>query len=227
MSNLTAIVASTTQQLANYMNAGAIVNLYTFAISQTSLPVLQQPPANYSTFLSSFEPAKAHCLNWSSSIFPTMLSFPGMISGSMNDMFNVEQSAIGVALRTLQTDPTNQQAKATLAQCLTAILALVQTPLTTAQGLMTQLTDFSTQISGDATTLGNIATQALSTAGADHEIGNVCMDQCDAVGADHLLKRSANGSEKSRFFLVDVNRAGAGIVIKLPNHVREHFGVSF
>jgi len=85
----------------------------------------------------------------------------------MNDMFNVEQSAIGVALRTLQTDPTNQQAKATLAQCLTAILALVQTPLTTAQGLMTQLTDFSTQISGDATTLGTIATQALSSAGAD------------------------------------------------------------
>ena len=53
------------------------------------------------------------------------------------------------------------------------------------------------------------------------------MDQCDTVGADHLLKRSANGREKSRFFLVEVNRTSARLVVELPNQMREHFGVSF
>ena len=79
MSNITAFVAPTTQQLTDYMNAAAKVNLYTFAIAQTNLPNLNVPPApppNYASFLASFAPAKAHCLNWSSSIFPTILSFP-------------------------------------------------------------------------------------------------------------------------------------------------------
>lgn len=169
MSNLATILAPTAQQLTDYTNAAAQVNLYAFAITQTSLPALNDPPKTYSTFLDSFIPAKAHCLGWSSNIFPTILSLPQSIAGLMNDMFSMEDSAAGIALQTLQNDPTNQQAKTNLGEALTGIQTLIQGPLTTAQDLMIQLNTFSTEITGDATALGNIASQALTMAGADQQ----------------------------------------------------------
>ncbi|HEU4794596.1 MAG TPA: HBL/NHE enterotoxin family protein [Pyrinomonadaceae bacterium] len=169
MSNITAIVAPTAQQLTDYMNAAAKVNLYAFAITQTSLPSLKQPPPHYSDFLASFDPAKAHCLSWSGNIFPTVLSLPQSIAGLMNDMFNMEDSAAGIALQTLVNDPTNQQAKTTLSAAITGLQTLVQGPLTTAQDLMAQLNSFSTEITGDATTLNTIASQALAMAGTDQQ----------------------------------------------------------
>lgn len=207
MPNVTAIVAPTTQQLTDYMNAAAKVNLYTFAIAQTSLPNLIVPPApppNYASFLTSFEPAKAHCLTWSSSIFPTLLSFPGTIAGLTNNMFSLEETAMGIALQTLVNDPTNQQAKTALSEALTAIQALVQGPLTTAQGLMTQLNTFSTQTAADATTLGGIATQALSLAGAEQQAITNINTQIDNInneiaGLNYLLAASEIGIGVSLF----------------------------
>jgi hypothetical protein len=52
------------------------------------------------------------------------------------------------------------------------------------------------------------------------------MEQRNAIGPDHPLKRSANGSKKSRFFLMNIYRTGTGFVVEFPNQMREHFGVS-
>ena len=53
------------------------------------------------------------------------------------------------------------------------------------------------------------------------------MDQRDAICADHLLKRRANSGKKSRLFLVDVNGAGARLVVEFSDQMREHLGVGF
>jgi len=206
MSNFTNLVAPTTQQLTDYMNAAAKVNLYTFAIAQTSLPNLVVPPApppNYASFLASFAPAKAHCLNWSSSIFPTILSFPQTIAGLTNDMFGIEESAMGIALQTLVNDPTNQQAKTALGEALTSIQTLVQGPLTTAQGLLSQLNTFSTQTAADATTLGNIATQALQLAGTEQQTITDINTQIDNI----------NSTISSLNYLLGVSEIGIGVSV--------------
>ncbi len=111
---------------------------------------------------------------------------------------------MGIALQTLVNDPTNQQAKTALGAALTAIQTLVQGPLTTAQGLMGQLNTFSTQLSADATTLGNIATQALSMAGADQQSITDINAQIDAInteiaGLNYMLGASEIGMGVSIF----------------------------
>jgi len=119
-------------------------------------------------------------------------------------MFSMEESAMGIALQTLVNDPTNQQAKTALGTALTAILQLVQGPLTTAQGLMGQFNTFSTQLSGDATTLGNIATQALNLAGADQQTITTINSTIDDInnqiaGLNYLLGASEIGMGVSIF----------------------------
>ncbi len=164
---LAAIVAPTKQQLVDYQNACAKVNLYAYAITQTSLPVLTSPPKDYSDYVAKFAPAKAHCLAWSSSIFPTMLAFPQTIAGLTNSMFNLEETAIGQALALLKQDPNNQQAKFVLGQALTGLQTIIQAQITTAEGLLAQLNTFSTNVGADAATLASMAAQALAMAGAD------------------------------------------------------------
>jgi non-hemolytic enterotoxin B/C len=165
--NIANLIAPTAQQLTDYMNAAAQVNLYAFAISQTSLPTLNDPPINYSTYIDSFEPAKAHCLVWANSIFPTILSLPQTIGGLSNTLFNLEETGAGLALNRLVTEPSNAQAKTALGQALTGMQNVVQGPLATAQELLTQLGTFSTEVTADAASLSSIAAEALSIAGDD------------------------------------------------------------
>jgi len=73
------------------MNAAAAVNLYAYAITQQDMPLLHEPPKNYGDFTQSFSPAKAHCLEWTNDIFPTILSFPTTIVDA-NAIFNLENS---------------------------------------------------------------------------------------------------------------------------------------
>ena len=51
------------------------------------------------------------------------------------------------------------------------------------------------------------------------------MNQSDAVRADDLPKSRANGVEKPGLLSGRVHRAGARIVIKLADQMRENFGV--
>jgi TolA-binding protein len=168
---LAAIVAAapTQQALLDYQNSCATVNQYAYAITNTSLPVLNQPPSNYGDFATEFAPAKAHCLDWTTGIFPTMLSFPGTIVNQAADLFNVEDTMASAWLDQLIANPNDANAKQGLSKALTVMQSIVSTQLTTAQGLLTSMNTFSTDISADATTLNTIAGQALAAAGADEQ----------------------------------------------------------
>ena len=167
--SLAALVATapTQQQLLDYQNSCATVNQYAYAITNTSLPVLNQPPANYSDFATEFAPAKAHCLTWTTGIFPTMLSFPGTIVNQAADLFNMEDTMASAWLDALIADPTNASAKAGLAKALTTMQAIASDQLTTAQGLLSSMNTFASDITSDASTLSTLAQQALDAAGAD------------------------------------------------------------
>ena len=99
---LAAIVAATPtkQQLLDYQNSCATVNQYAYAITNQSLPVLNDPPANYGQFATEFAPAKAHCLEWTTGIFPTMLSFPQTIATQSADLFSLEATMAGACVPT-------------------------------------------------------------------------------------------------------------------------------
>jgi hypothetical protein len=167
--SLAAVLAAapTKQQLLDYQNSCATVNQYAYAITNTSLPVLSQPPTNYATFATEFAPAKAHCLDWTTGIFPTMLSFPGTIVNQAADLFNLEDTMASAWLTALIADPNNDAAKAGLAKALTTMQTIVTAQVATASGLMTSMTNFSDNITTDASTLSTLAQQALDAAGQD------------------------------------------------------------
>ena len=167
--SLAALLAATPtqQQLLDYQNSCATVNQYAYAITNTSLPVLNHPPTNYANFATEFAPAKAHCLDWTTGIFPTMLSFPGTIVNQAADLFNLEDTMASAWLTALIADPSNENAKAGLAKALTTMVAITQAQLTTAQGLVTSMNTFATNITSDANTLSTLAQQALDGAGED------------------------------------------------------------
>ena len=176
---LAAIVAATPtkQQLLDYQNSCATVNQYAYAITNTSLPVLNDPPANYGQFATEFAPAKAHCLEWTTGIFPQMLALPQTIVNQSASLFSLEATMAGAWLDQLVTDPQNAKAKTGLGQALTTMQKLTQAQLTTAQGLVTSMGTFAGNISADASTLGTIAGQALTAAGADQtSISNLNSD---------------------------------------------------
>jgi uncharacterized membrane protein len=169
-------VQPTQQQLVDYQNSVAQVNMYAYAITQTSLPVLNDPPSDYGQFFTEFSPAKAHCLNWVNSIFPIVLALPTNIIQADN-LFSLDETEVGGYLQILINDPNNSQAKQGLAQALGTMRTLVQGQLTTAQGLLGDINTFSTQITADATNLSKIAAQALADAGADQtKINNLNTD---------------------------------------------------
>lgn len=166
---LSAIVAATptTQQLLDYQNACATVNSYAYAIANTSLPVLNQPPADYGTYSELFAPAKAHCVEWTSSIFPTMLSFPAILVNQASDLFNMEETMADAYLDELIQNPSDQAAKDGLHKALLTMQSIIQSQLDTAEGLLTSMETFSTDITADASALNAIATQALADAALD------------------------------------------------------------
>lgn len=166
---LSAIVAATptTEQLLEYQNACATVNSYAYAIANTALPVLNQPPADYGTFSTLFAPAKAHCVEWTSSIFPTMLSFPAILVSQASDLFNMEENMADAYLDVLIADPTNQDAKAGLEKALLTMQSIAQTQIDTAEGLLASMNTFATDIAADSTALNTIAAESLADAATD------------------------------------------------------------
>jgi peptidoglycan hydrolase CwlO-like protein len=166
---LSAIVAATptTEQLLEYQNACATVNSYAYAIANTALPVLNQPPPDYGTFSVLFAPAKAHCVEWTSSIFPTMLSFPAILVTQASDLFNMEETMADAYLDELIQNPSDQAAKDGLQKALLTMQSIAQTQLDTAEGLLTSMNTFSTDITADAASLNTIATESLADAATD------------------------------------------------------------
>jgi Bacillus haemolytic enterotoxin (HBL) len=227
--SLAALLAATPtqQQLLDYQNSCATVNLYAYAITNTSLPVLTHPPSNYSDFATEFAPAKAHCLDWTTGIFPTMLSFPGTIVNQAADLFNMEDTMASAWLQALIADPNNATAKAGLAKALSTMQAVAQAQVTTAQGLVTSMNAFATNITADASTLSTLAQQALDGAGADQkqitELNGKITDLKNQINTfNTLLTISEIGMGLSLFvgllglvccFIPGAQGAGAAIIV--------------
>ncbi|RII94850.1 HBL/NHE enterotoxin family protein [Clavibacter californiensis] len=169
--------APTNQALADYQNACATINQYAYGILNTTLPTLNQPPATYADFATSFAPARGHCITWTDGIFANMLAFPGIIANQAADLFQAEDTLAGNWLDILIADPTNATAKAKLGIALSAMQQTVQNQLTNAQNLVTSLNQFSSDITADGITLGQLAQQALQGAGGDQDaIANLTAD---------------------------------------------------
>ncbi len=167
--SLTSVLAAepTKEQLAEYQNACALVNQYAYAITNTDMPVLSNPPKNYGEFGQLFAPAKAHCLEWTNGVFPAMLSFPQTIVDQTADLFSLEEAIAGPYLEALIADPSNAQAKAGLGRALQTMQTLAQQQVKTSEGLLSSMSTFSTDIAADATSLTTIAADALTAVGED------------------------------------------------------------
>jgi hypothetical protein len=129
--------------------------------------VLEYPPDNYGSFATKFAPAKQHALNWSSNLFVLMLQLPQTIQQQTADMFNLESTMIGSYLDILVDDPTNATAKQGLAKALTALQSVIAAQVTSIETIESGLTQFSTDIYGDAQNLTGIAQDATDDSGAD------------------------------------------------------------
>ena len=216
----------TKQQLVDYANAAALVNNYAFAITQTSLPVLNIPPPNYADFAKEFAPAKAHALTWTGSVFPQMLSLPDIIINA-EALINLDETMVGQYLQILQSDPSNQQAKNGLATALKGMLTIIQQQQAAVQSIQSGVSTFSAQVITDASTLSDIAGQALADAGADQDKINQLNQAIDGLNKDiqtqnTLLTISAIGIGVSIFvgligavvaFIPGAQGVGIGIII--------------
>jgi hypothetical protein len=182
-SNLILLVTPTQQNLVDYFNAVAKVNNYAYAITQTSLPVINQPPQYYADFTTEFSPAKAHVLVWTNSIFPNMLSLPRSILDT-KFLFELNESSLQQTLEYLQKNPTSTDAKNTLNRILTLMQQNIKAQITVVEGIETNLNTFATQLVTDATTLNDMATQALEAAGADQAQINKLNQDIDTLNND-------------------------------------------
>ncbi len=157
------------QQMTDYVNAMSKVNLYVYSITQQSMPVLSYPPTNYGDFTTKFAPAKAHCMDWTNSIFPTMLSFPKSIVDQFDDFFNIQETMADVYLQRLQKDPNDEKSKKGLNASLKTMQNIIQQQIKIAEGLITSLNSFSVNITADADILNFIATSALDDVKSDKQ----------------------------------------------------------
>lgn len=157
----------TKQQLADYVNAIAIVNNYAYGITNQKLPVLNYPPSNYAQFATDFVPAKQHALNWTTNTFPSMLQFPKTLKDQVSNLFNLEESMVEAYLNILIADPTNEKAKTGLASSLATLVQSITAQKATVETIEKSLADFITNIASDSETLAAIAKGALADAGDD------------------------------------------------------------
>jgi hypothetical protein len=165
-SNLIVLVTPAKENLVDYTNAVAKVNSYAYAITQTSLPVLNQPPQNYADFTTEFTPAKANVLVWTDSIFANMLAFPQVIVNA-EFLFDLNESNLQQTLTYLKTHPDDAKAKNALNGILTQIQENIKAQITAVEDIETTLNKFATQLGTDAATLSDLAKKALDAAGAD------------------------------------------------------------
>lgn len=157
------------QKLVDYINSVSKVNAYAYAITQQSIPQLSQPTKNYADFTKNFVPAKAHCLEWTGGIFPTMISFPKIIVSQTDKLFNLEESMALAYLKILEKDPQQQDAKIGLNDALTDMQTIIKEQISTANSLLESLNKFSTNIVNDSAILNDIATKALEDVTEDKE----------------------------------------------------------
>ncbi|MFY0598052.1 MAG: HBL/NHE enterotoxin family protein [Cyclobacteriaceae bacterium] len=170
LSNQTSLLVGaqpTKQQLADYVNAISIVNNYAYSITNQSMPVLSQPPANYASFVQSFVPAKQHVLNWSQNIFVNMTQLPKTIEGQAKNMFSMEDTYIKSNLNKLISNPADKTAKKGLSDALKIVDKVIQGQLTTIGSIEKELSAFALNVTKDSTSLSNISAQALAMAGSD------------------------------------------------------------
>jgi hypothetical protein len=196
----------TKQQLADYANAILAVNNYAFAITQQQMPVLNLPPPNYAQFTADFQPAKQHAIGWTDSIMPMMLQLPLTITNS-DSLFSLDDMLADGYLTVLIGDPTNATALAGLQKALTAMKGIADAQIATIANIQTQLSTFDADIIGDASTLSNIATQALEDAGTDQDtISNLTTKitnlNADIANLNHILTISEIGIGVSIFVAI-------------------------
>lgn len=193
----------TSQQLADYANAVALINNYAYAITNQGMPVLQFPPSNYATFTAQFAPAKQHALNWTDNIFVSMLQLPQTIDQQASNLFDLEGSMIQTYLGLLVGDPSNASAKAGLANALTSLQNVVQAQVATAEQISVSLTGFSSDIYNDAKILTGIAQAATADSGSDQQ-------RIQQINADIA---NLNSEIASAQFLLTVSEIGIGLSI--------------
>jgi hypothetical protein len=156
--------APTQEQLVAYQNACASVNRYAYAITNTNMPVLKDPPAHYEQFATGFSPAKAHCLEWTNGIFPALVALPNNI---------VNQAGLfdraGEALDAFIANPKDPATRQALEDALGGMKDAVSNELAAVGGLRERLWQFTKDVEFDANGLAAIAADALAAAGADQE----------------------------------------------------------
>jgi hypothetical protein len=168
--SLTAVLAErpTAQRLVDYHNACADVNRYAYAITNTNMPVLKDPPANYASFATEFSPAKAHCLEWTNAIFPMLLALPSNIVNQA-DLFDMDSSDASRALAALVANPEDADARESLAGALADMLFTTSNEVAAVKGVIAALIQFFNDIADDTATLSKIAADALAAAGNDQQ----------------------------------------------------------
>jgi hypothetical protein len=215
------------QQLTDYANALIMVNNYAYAITNQNLPVLNSPPADYGTFASEFAPAKQHALNWTDNIFVELVQFPTTITQEAAELFNMEETMIGVYLQNLITNPNDTQSKTALGKSLTTLQTLITNQVQTATSTNQQLQQFVSDILSDAKILTGIAQAATADAGGDQTlIGKINQDiaalNSEISTATTLLTISEIGIGLSIFvaivgvwccFIPGAQGLGAGLII--------------
>lgn len=217
----------TKEKLLEYQNSCALVNQYAYAITNTTLPSLTNPPDHYAEFVTSFMPAKSHCLEWSQGIFPEMLALPSVIAEEAGDMFAMDAGLISDFLEALIDDPSNEHAKHGLGTALAKIRSTVQTQVDSTVKLKGRLDKFYTALASDSKVLTDIAEKALKFAGDDEQKIKSLAKQMDDLnkeveGLSVALVISQIGTAVSLFvgvigiavcFIPGAQGVGAGIIV--------------
>lgn len=166
----------TQQQIVDYVNAANVVSAYVYAITNTNMAPLNNAPNWYASYTDAFAVAKSHAMLWTNSIVPEMMTVPQTIV-NYNALFAAQMSVIQGDLELLISDPSNQQALASLTSTLTQLRGNVSAQNAMLLELQANLTTFANNLAPDAQTLEQIATQALQTAGADQQTINALTQQ--------------------------------------------------
>lgn len=184
---LSSAIRNNTSALAaaqnTYKQNVASVNTYINSVLSSSLPVLNDPPPDWSSFTTAYEAANADALQWVNNVMARLLTVPGDVE-SYNTTISAALLDAQARAQQLIANPSDQGPLQILNADLDNVLGQLALVITFITSAVESVQKFSDTLPAMASNLQTIATDSSQAANADQNEINQLNSDIAALQAD-------------------------------------------
>jgi hypothetical protein len=166
-----------------YKQNVASVNTYINSVLSSSLPVLNDPPPDWSSFTTAYEAANADALQWVNNVMARLLTVPGDVE-SYNTTISAALLDAQARAQQLIANPSDQGPLQILNADLDNVLGQLALVITFITSAVESVQKFSDTLPAMASNLQTIATDSSQAANADQNEINQLNSDIAALQAD-------------------------------------------